>query len=279
MSTALEENLTQAEESLGKRSASITVCTDEKKKEWGVVVVCGLLGFGAALVILMTETNSNFRESQRSVVMNNRGLNQVTKSSPLQLAEVLNSLGSSPQHPGMRKSTHVHLVHSSHPKEEETQVSVFTWVHSEGPALQKVPPAAWYLSDGSVSQSEAREGNNHRDLTLYPSLITIFFQELLKTTSTMKFQIDSFCPNAFHLFSWTYILQAGKQNGNCQGNKQISLTFNRQANYGISVSHIGIQSAGISQPCGKWLRLVPDHTSTVSEQNLDIYIQFHHHSN
>lgn len=176
--------------------------------------------------------NSNFRESQRSVVMNNRGLNQVTKSSPLQLAEVLNSLGSSPQHPGMRKSTHVHLVHSSHPKEEETQVSVFTWVHSEGPALQKVPPAVWYLSDGSVSQSEAREGNNHKDLTLYPSLIAFFFQELLKTTSTMKFQIDSFCPNAFHSFSWTYILQAGKQNGNCQGNKQISLTFNRQADFG-----------------------------------------------
>lgn len=160
-----------------------------KKKEWGVVVVCGLLGFGAALVILMTETNSNFRESQRSVVMNNRGLNQVTKSSPLQLAEVLNSLGSSPQHPGMRKSTHVHLVHSSHPKEEETQVSVFTWVHSEGPALQKVPPAAWYLSDGSVSQSEAREGNNHKDLTLYPSLIAIFSRNFLKLQVQWNFKL------------------------------------------------------------------------------------------
>lgn len=165
---------------------------------------------------------------------------------------------------------------------KETWVDASLWVHSQG--LHKVPPAVWGLSDGSVSQSKALEGNNHKDLIFYPFLIAFFFfQELLKTTSTMKFQIDSFCPNADGQKS---IYSLGHTSYR-PGNKTVTV---RETSKFLShptgwlilemfLSHIGIQPEWISQSCSKKLGLVPDCTSTASEWSLDIYTQFHHHSN
>lgn len=100
----------------------------------------------------------------------------------------------------------------------------------------------WWLS--IPKQSTGRKQPQGPD-TL-PFLDCHFFQELLKTTrSTMKYNEISnwfFLPKCrwaeIHLFSWTYILQTSQQNGNCQGNKQISLTPNRQADFGnVLYSH------------------------------------------
>lgn len=110
-----------------------------------------------------------------------------------------------------------------------------------------------------------------------------FFQELLKTTSTMKFQIDSFCPNADGQKS---IYSLGHKSYR-PGNKTVTV---RETSKFLShptgwlilemfLSHIGIQPEWISQSCSKKLGLVPDCTSTASEWSLDIYTQFHHHSN
>lgn len=124
---------------------------------------------------------------------------------------------------------------------KETWVDASLWVHSQG--LHKVPPAVWGLSDGSVSQSKALEGNNHKDLIFYPFLIAFFFfsRNFLKLQVQWNFKLILSAQmqmgrNPFILLD--IHLTDQKQNGNHQGNKQISLTPNRLADFGnVFISH------------------------------------------